>query len=69
MTQISRFTKFLAEEFGRKRWSPFAKPWWSDELDKERKRLLGIPRNSVAYKAARAQWFKTIRKAKQECWE
>jgi hypothetical protein len=31
--------------------------------------LLSIPRNSVAYKAARAQWFKTIRKAKRECWE
>jgi hypothetical protein len=41
-------------------------------LDKERKSLVGIvgiPRNSVAYKAARAQWFKTIRKAKRECWE
>jgi hypothetical protein len=69
MTEFSRFTKFLDEEFGRKRWSPVAKRWWSDELDKERNRLLGIPRNSVAYKAARAQWFKTIRKAKRECWE
>jgi hypothetical protein len=69
MTEISRFTKFLDEEFGRKRWSPFAKRRWSDELDKERKRLLGIPRNSVAYKAAREQWFKTIRKANWECWE
>jgi hypothetical protein len=69
MTDISRFTKFLDEEFGRKRWSPFAKRWWSDELDKERKRLFGIPRNSVGYKAARAQWFKTVRKAKRECWE
>jgi hypothetical protein len=62
MTEISRFTKFLDEEFGRKRWSPFAKRWWSDELDKERKRLFGISRNSVGYKAARAQWFKTVRK-------
>jgi hypothetical protein len=43
MTEISRFTKFLDEEFGRKRWSPFAKRWWSDELDKERKRLLAYP--------------------------
>jgi hypothetical protein len=31
--------------------------------------LLGIPRNSVAYKEARAQWFKTIRNAKRECWQ
>jgi hypothetical protein len=31
--------------------------------------LFGIPRNSVGYKAARAQWFKTVRKAKRECWE
>jgi hypothetical protein len=69
MTEISRFTKFLGEEFGRKRWSPFAKRWWSDELDKERQRLFCIPRNSVGYKAARAQWFKTVRKAKRECWE
>jgi hypothetical protein len=69
MTEISRFTKFLDEEFARKRWSPFAKRWWSDELDKERKRLFGISRNSVGYKAARAQWFKTVRKAKRECWE
>jgi hypothetical protein len=38
-------------------------------VDKERKRLFGIPRNSVGYKAARAQGFKTIRKAKRECWE
>jgi hypothetical protein len=68
MTEISRFTKFLDEEFGRKRWSPFAKRWWSDELDKERKILFGISRNSVGYKAARAQWFKTVRKAKRECW-
>jgi hypothetical protein len=69
MTEISRFTQFLDQEFGRKRWSPFAKLWWSDELDKERTRLLRIPGNSVAYKAARAQWFKTIRKANRECWE
>jgi hypothetical protein len=69
MIEISRFTKFLDQKFGRKRWSPFAKRWWSDNLDKERKRLLCIPRNSIAYKAARAQWFKTVRKAKQECWE
>jgi hypothetical protein len=26
MIEISRFTKFLDEEFGRYRWSPFAKP-------------------------------------------
>jgi hypothetical protein len=32
-------------------------------------RLFGIPRNSVGYKAARAQWFKTVRQAKRECWE
>jgi hypothetical protein len=69
MTEISWFTKFLDEEFGRKRWSPFAKRWWSHELDKERKRLFGIPQNSVGYKAARAQWFKTVRKATRECWE
>jgi hypothetical protein len=69
MTEISRFTKFLEEEFGRKRQSPFAKRWWSDELDNEGKRLFDIPRNSVGYKAARAQWVKTVRKAKRECWE
>jgi hypothetical protein len=69
MTEISRFTKFLDEEFGRTRWSSVAKRWWSDELDTERTRLFGIPRNSVGYKAARAQWFKTVRKAKRECWE
>jgi hypothetical protein len=60
---------FLNQKFGRKRWSPFGNRWRSDELDKERKQLLSIPRNSVAYKAARAQWFKTIRNAKRECLE
>jgi hypothetical protein len=69
VTDISLFTQFLDQEFGRKRWSPFATLWWSYELDKERKRLFRIPRNSVAYKEARAQWFKTGRKAKRECWE
>jgi hypothetical protein len=51
------------------RWGPFAKRWWSDESDKERKRLFGIPRNSVGYTAASAQLFKTVRKAKRQCWE
>jgi hypothetical protein len=27
ITEISQFTKLLDEEFGRKRWSPFAKHW------------------------------------------
>jgi hypothetical protein len=67
MRQISPFTKFLDEKFGRNKWSRFAKRWWSDELDKECKRLFGIPRNSVGYKAARVQWFKIVRKAKREC--
>jgi hypothetical protein len=33
MTEISRFTAFLDQEFGRKKWSPFAKRWWNDDTE------------------------------------
>jgi hypothetical protein len=69
MIEIKRFTRFLDDEFGRKRWSPPAKRWWNDKLDQERKDLLSLPDKSQEYKTARAQWFKSIRRAKRECWE
>jgi hypothetical protein len=68
MIEIKRFTRFSDDEFGRKRWSPHAKRWWNDKLE-ERKDLLSLPRKSQEYKTARAQWFKSIRRAKRECWE
>jgi hypothetical protein len=69
MQEINRFTNFLDETFGRKTWSPYAKRWWNDDLDKQRKQLLSLPRHSPEFKAARFKWFKVVRKAKRECWE
>jgi hypothetical protein len=59
----------LDETFGRKTWSPHAKRWWNDDLDKQRKQLLSLPRHGPEFKAARFKWFKVVRKAKRECWE
>jgi hypothetical protein len=69
MQEINRFRNFLDETFGRKTWSPHAKRWWNDDLDKQRKQLLSLPRHSPEFKAARFKWFKVVRKAKRECWE
>jgi phage/plasmid-associated DNA primase len=69
MQKINRFTNFLDETFGRKTWSPHAKRWWNDDLDKQRKQLLNLPRHSPEFKTARLKWFKVVRKAKRECWE
>jgi hypothetical protein len=44
MSEIRRFFEFLDEVFGRKKWSPHGKRWWTDELDQKRKELLSIPR-------------------------
>jgi hypothetical protein len=57
MIEIKRFTQFLDDELGRKRWSPHAKRWWNDRLDQERKNL-SLPHKSQEYKTARAHWFK-----------
>jgi hypothetical protein len=69
MTEISPFTKFLSKEFRGKILCIFDNRWWSDELDKERRRLFGICKDSVVYKAARTQWLKIVRKLKQNCKE
>jgi hypothetical protein len=69
MSEIRRFSEFLDEVFGRKKLSPHAKRWWTDELDQKRKELLSIARQSPAWNAARTQWFKHVRRAKRECWE
>jgi hypothetical protein len=34
--QIPRFKPFLDENFGRKKWSPRAKRWWTKEIEEER---------------------------------
>jgi hypothetical protein len=59
----------LDETFGRKTWSPHAKRWWNNDLDKQSKQLLTLPHHSPEFKAARFKWFKVVRKAQRECWE
>jgi hypothetical protein len=69
MQEINRFANFLDETFGRKTWSPHAKRWWNDDLDKQRKQLLNLPPHSPEFKAIGLKWFKVVRKAKRKCWE
>jgi hypothetical protein len=69
MSEIRRVSEFLDEVFGRQKWSPHAKRWWTHGLEQMRKELLSIPRQSPAWKAARTQWFKHGRRTKRECLE
>jgi hypothetical protein len=45
--QISEFKKCLDDIFGRKRWSPRAKRWWTKELEEERY-ILGEARRKTS---------------------
>jgi hypothetical protein len=65
--------KTLNDTFGRKRWSPRAKRWWTKELEEERDILAEARRTTIPssdqFKQARNRWLRAIRKAKRECWE
>jgi hypothetical protein len=73
LDQISVFKGFLDDIFGRMRWSPRAKRWWTKELEEERDILAEArrttPPSSDQFKQARNRWLRAIRKAKRECWE
>jgi hypothetical protein len=69
---IPLFKSFLDDIFGRKRWSPRAKRWWTKGLEEERDILAEARRTSSSteqFKQARNRWLRAIRKAKRECWE
>jgi hypothetical protein len=71
LTPLSK--TFLDDIFGRKRWSPRAKPWWTTELEEESHILAEArrttPPSSDQFKQARNRWLRAIRKAKRECSE
>jgi hypothetical protein len=73
LNQIPIFKRFLDDAFGRRRWSPQAKRWWTKELEEEQDILdearRTLPPASDQFKQAWNRWLRAIRKAKRECWE